>query len=199
MPQDVQMKSKVCLVGEAAVGKTSLVRRFVINEFDDRYLTTLGARVSKKELQIPVPSRDIVVCMDMTIWDIMGEKGFRELMREAYFHGTKGVLAVCDFSRYSTLAELPDWIEAVYHVVGEVPVVIAVNKVDLKEEVLVLYGDREVEECATTFNAPFVYTSARTGEGVESAFKELAEQIVARQVASPAPPPPGSANAARAA
>ena len=50
-----RMKAKVCLVGEHAVGKTSLIRRFVLDEFDDRYIVTLGAKVSKKELRFPAP------------------------------------------------------------------------------------------------------------------------------------------------
>ena len=94
-----RMKVKVCLVGEAAVGKTSLIRRFVLENFDDKYIQTLGTKVSKKELSAPNvdPSGDMKI--DMTIWDIMGQKGFRELLKEAYFYGAKGILAVCDSTR----------------------------------------------------------------------------------------------------
>jgi len=98
-----RMKTKVCLVGEAAVGKTSMIRRYVLDEFEDKYITTLGAKVSKKELAFDLPDKDVRVQMDMTIWDIMGEKGFRDLLKEAFFHGAKGILAVCDITRYSTL------------------------------------------------------------------------------------------------
>ncbi len=82
-----KMKVKICLVGEGAVGKTCLIRRFIQDQFDDRYISTLGAKVSKKEIKVDGPNGGMDV--DMTIWDIMGEKGFRELLKEAYFHGAK--------------------------------------------------------------------------------------------------------------
>src|SRR2546427_11125121 len=71
MPEAQRIKTKVCLVGEAAVGKTSLIRRFVQDEFDDRYITTLGAKVSKREMTFETRDRT-KIDMDMTVWDIMG-------------------------------------------------------------------------------------------------------------------------------
>lgn len=176
------MKTKVCLVGEAAVGKTSLIRRFVLDAFDDRYITTLGAKVSKKEFQVEVPEKDLLVQMDMVVWDIMGEKGVRDLLKEAFFSGAKGILAVCDLTRYSSLKELDDWVQAVFNVVGDVAVVYAVNKVDLKDEVMVLYGDKEIVMAAEAFDAPWFFTSAKTGENVQMAFQQLAEDIVRRNL-----------------
>src|SRR3972149_3196095 len=85
--------------GEAAAGKTSLVRRYVLDEFDDRYITTLGAKVSKREQLYDVPEPSTSVRMDMTVWDIMGEKGFRDLLEEAFFHGAKGALAAPALTR----------------------------------------------------------------------------------------------------
>lgn len=172
-----RMKAKVCLVGEAAVGKTSMVRRFVLDEFDDRYVTTLGAKVSKKELAVDIPERDRKVQIDMTVWDIMGEKGFRELLQDAYFQGARGILAVADLTRYSTLKELDDWVTSVFRVGGEVPVVYAINKQDLADEVLILYGEKEVAQHAKAFGAPWLYTSAKTGENVEASFRALGEKI----------------------
>src|SRR3989442_1411347 len=128
-----RMKVKVCLVGEHAVGKTSLIKRYVLNEYDDRYIVTLGAKVSKKELALTPKGADPVQ-MDMTIWDIMGSKGFRELLREAYFHGAQGILAVADITRYDTLEDLDSWVESVFRTVGEIPVTFAINKTDLKEQ-----------------------------------------------------------------
>ncbi len=181
MPEVQRIKTKVCLVGEAAVGKTSLIRRFVQDEFDDRYITTLGAKVSKKEMAFDVADRDVKIQMDMTVWDIMGEKGFRDLLKEAFFHGAKGVLAVCDLTRYSTLKELDDWVQSVFNVVGEIPVVYAINKIDLKDEVMILYGDKEIEQAARAFEAPFFYTSAKTGENVEFVFRRLGTMTLQRE------------------
>jgi small GTP-binding protein len=176
------VKAKICLVGEAAVGKTSLIRRYVLNDFDDKYITTLGAKVSKKKMEFEVPNNGMRVGMDMTIWDIMGEKGFRDLVKEAFFVGTRGVLAVCDITRFDTLKELDDWVESVFKVVGNIPVVFAVNKVDLRDEVLLMYGDKELDQASRAFDAHYLYTSAKTGENVEEAFKMLGERIVESSV-----------------
>ncbi len=181
MPEVQRIKTKVCLVGEAAVGKTSLIRRYVQDEFDDRYITTLGAKVSKKELSFNVPGKDVQVAMDMTIWDIMGEKGFRDLLKEAFFHGAKGTIAVCDLTRYSTLKELDDWVQGVFNVVGEIPVVFAINKIDLKDEVMILYGDKEIEQAVRAFEAPYYYTSAKSGENVEALFRRLGTMVLGKE------------------
>src|SRR5256885_14767503 len=91
------VKAKVCLVGDVAVGKTSLIRRFVQDEFDDRYIATVGTKVTKKT--VDVSWKGAPAMLDMMVWDIMGEKGFRELLREAYFHGTPGVRGVGEQTR----------------------------------------------------------------------------------------------------
>src|SRR5205823_13803396 len=85
------VKAKVCLVGDVAVGKTSLIRRFVQDEFDDRYIATVGTKVSKKT--VDVTSKGARAMLDMIVCDIMGEKGLRALLRDAYFEGSHGVIA----------------------------------------------------------------------------------------------------------
>jgi len=174
-----KMKVKICLVGEGAVGKTCLIRRFIHDQFDDRYISTLGAKVSKKE--IIVDGENGSVSVDMTIWDIMGEKGFRELLKEAYFHGAQGVLAVCDVTRRETLDDLEEWVAAVVKVTGKVPVEFLANKADLKDEQVVQEPD--LAKAAGAHDAPFLFTSAKTGENVETAFAELAKLITAKAVA----------------
>ena len=171
------MKVKVCLVGEGAVGKTCLIRRFIHDQFDDRYISTLGAKVSKKELMVPGTNGG-EIAIDMTIWDIMGEKGFRELLKEAYFHGAQGVLAVADVTRKDTLTELHDWIGAVSKVTGEIPIQFLANKIDLKDQMQVT--EDEVRRLAESHKAPYVFTSAKTGENVETSFLGLAKLIAAR-------------------
>ena len=169
-----RMKSKICLVGEHAVGKTSLIRRFVLDEFDDRYIVTLGAKVSKKELTFPMKDGTLVH-MDMTIWDIMGSKGFRELLREAYFHGAQGILATCDTTRYETLEDLDSWVESVFRTVGEIPVVFAINKADLKDQAA--FGEDQIKLATEGFDAPWFHCSAKSGENVEAIFRSLGETI----------------------
>lgn len=170
-----RMKMKICMVGEGAVGKTSLIRRFVLNSFDDKYLQTLGTKVSKKEIIVDYPEKGLELQIDMTIWDIMGQKGFRELLKEAYFYGAKGIIAVCDVTRKDTLSELDDWIEGVYSVTGRVPIEFLANKVDLRETSAI--ADNDLEQASKAYDSRFFFTSAKTGENVEKAFKELAERI----------------------
>ena len=170
-----RMKVKVCLVGEAAVGKTSLIRRFVLDDFDDKYIQTLGTKVSKKELAVPNPDGAGELKVDMTIWDIMGQKGFRELLKEAYFYGAKGILAVCDVTRRRTLDDLDDWIEGVYSVTGRVPIEFLANKIDLDAEKQI--GEDEMVQAARAYDSPFHFTSAKSGVNVELAFQSLAERI----------------------
>ncbi len=93
------LKTKICLVGDNGVGKTSLIRRYVLDMFDDRYITTLGTKVSKKEVEVSFPKENLTAHVDMLIWDIMGQHGFQELLKEAYFYGARGILAVVDITR----------------------------------------------------------------------------------------------------
>ncbi|MEE8232857.1 MAG: Rab family GTPase [Thermoplasmata archaeon] len=180
-----RMKMKVCLVGEAAVGKTSLIRRFVHDDFDDKYVQTLGTKVSKKEIDLDVPKHGKFT-VDMTVWDIMGQKGFRELLKEAYFYGAKGIIAACDLTRKATLDDLDDWIEGVYSVTGRVPIEILANKADMEEEGELTKA--EVEQFSKAYDSPYHFTSARTGDSVEKAFYDLAARIAAERLAErPAP------------
>jgi small GTP-binding protein len=173
---DVQrMKVKVCLVGEGAVGKTALIRRFIHDQFDDRYISTLGAKVSKKEIAVSNPKSDGEIAIDMTIWDIMGEKGFRELLKEAYFHGAQGILAVCDVTRKDTLGELHDWIAAVHKVTGQIPIQFLANKADLEKQKA--FSEDDVKKVAEVHKSPYLFTSAKTGQNVEEGFRSLANQI----------------------
>ncbi len=175
-----RMKMKVCLVGEAAVGKTSLIRRFVHDDFDDKYIQTLGTKVSKKEIALDVPKHGEFT-VDMTVWDIMGQKGFRELLKDAYFYGAKGIIAGCDLTRKATLDDLDDWIEGVYSVTGRVPIEIFANKADLKEKWELT--EKEVEQFSKAYDSPYHFTSAKTGDSVEEAFRNLAARIASERLA----------------
>ncbi len=175
MPQMEEMKVKVCLVGDGQVGKTSLIKRFVYDEFDDHYIATLGAKVSKKYV-IVREGDGRRVKVNMTIWDIMGQKSFRAIMKEAFFYGAHGILAVCDVTREDTLSELHGWIKDVYKVTGDIAIHFLANKVDLKDHISI--DGRELRQVASKYNAPYSYTSAQTGENVQEAFQKLAQMIV---------------------
>jgi small GTP-binding protein len=176
------MKLKVCLVGERAVGKTSLVRRFVMDEFDDRYIRTLGTKVSKKNIKVVRSDQDKEYHINMTIWDIMGEKSFTDLLQEAFFFGANGVIAVCDLTRKKTLKELKGWVEQVYGIAGEIPVAVLGNKNDLRSRKQLTKKDLTKLSKKFKSNSSFL-TSAKTGYAVEKAFQDLAEAMVEQRTA----------------
>src|SRR5207237_10734181 len=113
--------------------------------------------------------------------DKPAEKASRALLKETCSHGAQALLAVAELTRYSTLKELGAWVQGVFKVVGEIPVVYAINKIDLKDEVMILYGDKEIGEATRAFEAPYFYTSAKTGENVENLFKRLGTMVLQRE------------------
>ena len=141
---------------------------------------TVGTKITKKEVRIFKPELEGDIHVDMTIWDIMGEKGFRELLKDAYFFGANGILAVADLTRKKTLNDLDDWIDGAQKVGGRIPVFVAVNKADLTDDAQ--YSLKEVSQMVKAFDSGFLYTSAKTGEGVEQCFKKLGEMVVDHQL-----------------
>lgn len=166
---------KICLAGDSAVGKTSLLHRFVSNTFDDRYVVTLGAKVSSKTYPVEDPTQPgLTRTVIASLWDIMGQTGFRELFAEAYFVHAQAALLVCDSTRPETLHSLPAWFNAVRAVAGPVPAVVLVNKWDLGDGIRV--KGRELDGLCAPRGWPWISTSAKTGENVEKAFA-LAAQL----------------------
>lgn len=180
MSEPRRIMAKAVLVGDKAVGKTSLIRRYVTDQFDDRYLLTLGAKVTKKVEPVHLADKGLDVSMELNIWDIMGQAGFRELAKEAYFHGTRGILAVADLTRKSTLDGIGAWIQAVNDVAGPVPVVLLANKKDLASQAQITAA--QVTDTVSQLGCPWFLTSAKTGENVEAAFQTLATEIVRKYV-----------------
>jgi small GTP-binding protein len=175
---DDLLKLKVCLVGDSAVGKTSLIRKFVYDEFDDKYITTLGTKITKREMVISNPEGEGDIAVDMAIWDIMGQHGFRALLQEAYFFGVDGIIAVCDLTRPRTLQGVGDWLERTHEVAGEVPIVTVGNKNDLGDEKVV--SEDELRRVAEKHHAECSTSSALTGENVERIFEDLLNEIMRR-------------------
>lgn len=171
------LKAKVCLVGDEAVGKTSLVHRFVHEVFDESYIRTLGAVPTKKALDL-VASEGRPVHVDLTILDIMGRRTFLELFKDAYFHGAQGILAVVDVTHRATLERIGGWVTGVRSVAGDVPIVLVANKADLAERAE--YGAAEVKSVARSLGGESFVTSAKTGDDVEAAFHRLATLVADR-------------------
>src|SRR2546421_2287357 len=106
MPEPYLLKSKICLVGARGVGKSSLIRRYVLDQFDDKYVRTLGAKVEKKTMRIDVPGRHAHVDISIAISDIIGHVAIRQLLGNSFFNGAQGILAVADLTRRETLLVL---------------------------------------------------------------------------------------------
>ena len=176
-----KIKVKVCLAGEPMVGKTSLIRRFVLDDFDDRYIATLGAKVTKKELSSNDTKKG-EVAVTLILWDIWGNKNVRELLKDAYYHGAHGIIAVCDVTRPETLKELDGWAQAITSVAGDIPVCLLANKNDLEERPL---KEAELRKFAADRGWPPYLTSAKTGAHVEEAFGEIVRRILSGDAGHP--------------
>ena len=164
------MISKICLVGYPEVGKTSLMRRFVLNQFDGDYIMTIGAKVMKKVVTLQKDGQPYNVTM--LVWDVMGQKHFR-IIESVAFENVVGGLVICDTSRRPTFDNLSYWIDAVHKISPGIPMILLANKSDLAEERQV--SDDELRELADKFKMAWYLTSAKTGENVETAFITLAE------------------------
>ena len=170
------MKIKICLVGERAVGKTSLIHRYVFNRFEDAYRGTLGSKLHLLAFSKQVSASEIVEAQ-VALFDLMGEHAPRDAFRDAVFWGTHGYLAVADISRPDTIRQLPAWVEAVQYVAGDVPCGILLNKADLVKGGLI--GGEDSRWLLQRFpGVPYALTSAKTGEGVGRAFQALLERVI---------------------
>lgn len=170
-------KLKVCFVGEPEVGKTCLIRRYVFNEYSDSYKSTIGTKVSKKEIEITDPETKEPVNVQLLIWDIMGHKGFRRLLQQAYFIGAQGIIGVCDTTKERTLTELESWVDDIEEVTSEIPSVFLGNKCDLYdfEEISI----NELKSFASGYEKSSAYlSSAKTGHNVDLAFGMLSVKII---------------------
>lgn len=181
------LKKKVVLLGDSAVGKTSLIRRYVLDQFDEGYIATIGSRVSKKRLGIE--GRSGTFDLTLMIWDVVGSQGYRSLHART-FVGVNGAILVADLTRRETLESLERyWLPFLLKVVEEVPVVFLGNKSDLTEAHEFALDD--LAGVAAKHNAAFDEdlppggttawtTSAKSGENVERAFETMGHLLLAR-------------------
>ncbi len=167
-------KVKVVLLGDGGVGKTSLVRRFVVDQYSDDYITTVGTKVSKKSVNVGSALDEIE--MIMQIWDVLGQKGYSGV-QETAIKGAQGVLVVYDVTSTDTRRAIDDyWMPAVWRLAGQIPMVLVANKSDLAEDRV--WAEEYLYFLAQKYACPGILTSAKTGEKVESAFEALGEQIL---------------------
>lgn len=158
---------KICLLGDGAVGKTSLIRRYVYDIFDDRYIATIGTKVTKRVVTV-----NEKIKLTLLIYDILGQKRYNRL-HSVYYRGASGALIVSDLTRKETIKSMRKWAQALFKVTSRIPVVFIGNKLDLEKP-----ATRAVEEITKEFKAPYLFTSAKTGENVEEAFLALSKLLL---------------------
>jgi small GTP-binding protein len=163
------MQKKICLLGGFAVGKTSLVSRFVHSIFADKYLTTVGVKIDKKSIDVDHQHVDLI------IWDIYGEDDFQKV-RLSYLRGAAGYLLVVDGTRRATLFTALALQASAEQTIGRVPFIMVVNKSDLTNSWEI---EEELLEQCSRRGWPVIRTSAKTGDDVENAFANLARAMLA--------------------
>jgi len=161
------LQKKICMVGAFGVGKTSLVRRYVDSIFSDSYLTTVGVKIDKKTLTVDARTVSLI------LWDIAGEDK-ASTVRTSYLRGAAGYFLVVDGTRSQTMDVAQAIQGRVAAEIGELPFILLLNKNDLREQWTI------PDDCISTLESAgwtIRLTSAKSGEGVELAFQELAERI----------------------
>ncbi len=160
---------KITVIGDSAVGKTSLIKQYTQNSFEDDYISTIGAQFSIYNEDI-----DGDKC-NLFFWDIAGEKEFK-FLRSQFYMESKAVILVYSLEENNqgieSLKHLNDWHEDIKKYCGEIPVIIFANKVDLIDEDNL--DDSEIQKFVNKNNFIGVYrTSAKTGKGVTDAFQKI--------------------------
>ncbi len=168
------IQKKICMLGAFAVGKTSLVSRFVNSMFSETYLTTVGVKIDKKEVR--VGGEDV----NLVLWDLNGEDEFQSV-RMSYLRGASGYLLIVDGTRGDTLDVAIELQKKAEDTVGKVPFLLLLNKEDRSPEWEIGEGDTNR---ISALGCPVLKTSAKTGEEVEQAFLALAENMMEEQVRS---------------
>ncbi len=153
---------KLIITGDSKVGKTSLVRRFVENKFNEEYITTMGVDITKHVVNI-----DDRAEINFIIWDIGGQN-FTPY-RTKFYNGANCAMIIIDRTRQKTLETIEGWYNDIKESVKkEIPIVIVANKSDLVNEIEL--EEKEIKQQADKFGFNFIISSAKTGENVSTAF-----------------------------
>ena len=173
------IQKKVCMVGVHGTGKTSLVQRFVHSIFSAKYHSTVGVKIDRKSVKVGETE------VNLLLWDVEGRSADQEIPA-SYLRGAHAVFYVADGTRRETFEQLFSLQELARSAAGDVPSIVAFNKYDLKDQWLVSSDD-----AAKLIKGGFrmMTTSAKTGEGVEEAFRILATATLSSAVPQTVQPP----------
>jgi small GTP-binding protein len=162
------IRKKICMVGLYGVGKTSLVKRYVESIFDERYHTTIGVKIDKKEIVVEGTP------VSLSIWDMAGEDEVAQV-KVSHLRGASGYLLVVDGCRRSSLDKALELRLRIEQQLEPLPFVLVINKADLKHQWEIDAGDFER---ISNEGCTFLEASARTGDAVETAFAGLTKSIL---------------------
>jgi small GTP-binding protein len=162
------IQKKIAMLGMYAVGKTSLVRRFISSIFDEKYLTTIGVKIDKKIVRIGDQE------VTLMLWDVAGAEDHFTIPT-SFIRGSAGYLLVIDGTRAKTLNRGLELVTQVEANLGKIPFVAILNKTDLVDQWQL--RDEHMQRLAA-LGCPVIRGSALTGEGVEEAFHTLARQLL---------------------
>ncbi|MFW9876337.1 MAG: Rab family GTPase [Candidatus Thorarchaeota archaeon] len=166
---------KVLLLGAPTVGKTSIVYRYVKNQFSHNYITTMGINYLTKE--ITLEAKQIA---KLVILDIAGQEKFKFLRKE-FYEGANGALLIYDLTQFKTFEAIEGWISEMVEILQKnIPFIIIGNKVDLVEEFSCSIDKNIAKDYAKKKNSVYVETSAKTGKNIQEVFKELTYRMIKR-------------------
>lgn len=171
------ISKKICLIGDYGVGKTSLIRRFVDRQFSDKYLSTVGVKISRKSVDLTDSEQQKDITLQLLIWDIEGSTKFKGVSA-SYFQGAKGAIIVGDVTRPESLENISEHIKAFSKVNPQGKTVVALNKSDLIDAE---YLEKYCQLYSFNDNNSFVSTyasSAKNGTNVDEIFKTLSHSMI---------------------
>ena len=169
---------KLIVCGEGGVGKTSLIRRYVDNKFEENYLITLG--MDPTNMAVEVEANGKMIPVNLILYDVAGQKRFQSL-REVFFRGAHGALLVFDLTRPETVEKLEQWYSGLYNNAGNIPTILVGNKSDLENEIAIDYKTIE-DVILPKFNClKYIETSAYLDKNIYSAFHEICKGVLAEK------------------
>jgi len=171
-------KFRVVLLGEATVGKTSLLRRYTENVFDEEYKQTLGTTFATRELDIK-DNDDTVRKVKISIWDMGGQSTYRELRRQ-YMKGSSAAIIVYDVTKPESFMAMNNWFESFREVCPDAPIFICANKIDLTDKRMVPQEPGMM--LRDWFQSEYYETSAKDGTRVSDVFERCGEVILKKAV-----------------
>lgn len=160
---------KILIAGNATVGKTSLLRRYVDGMFDDSSVMTVGVDFFTKDLLF-----DNFHC-SLQLWDLGGQKRFRYLL-DSYVMGARGALLLFDLTNMPKIGDILEWVNITRLHDINLPIILVGTKNDLDDYAAV--DDDSALHIKNAFNMiDYIKTSAKTGYNVESVFDTLAKKL----------------------